>query len=373
MISKKMKIQVDYFDLKRQTSLLKQQFMRDIETVIDSTDFCNGEKVYEFENNLSLFLHSQYASCTNSGTSALLLALRAIGIKAGDEIIVPTHTFIATVWAPIYLGAVPVFVDCDPLTGNIDVNDIPRKITSRTKAIIGVHLYGQPFDIESVSKICKQHHLLLIEDCAQAFGAIYKNQYVGTFGEIGCFSFYPSKNLGAFGDSGAIITNKKKYYDSINILKNHGSQSKFNHNCIGYNMRMDSIQAAILNTKLKYVTEWNLKRKEIAQIYNENINNSAIEKIKNINYAENVYHLYVIKTKNRGKLKEYLNQKNIGIGIHYPVCCHLQKVFKFLNYKEGDFPNSEAFANECLSLPMYPELQKSEVEYIIDCINAYSD
>lgn len=299
--------------------------------------------------------------------------MRALGIQQGDEVILPTNTFISTAWAPAYLGATPIFVDCDLYTGNIDPKDVIKKVTKRTKAVIGVHLYGQPLEIEKIQEICKDYKLFFIEDCAQAFGAMYKNNYVGTFGDIGCFSFYPSKNLGAYGDAGAVITKNKHYYDKIGMLKNHGSNIKYHHEFIGYNMRMDSIQAAVLNVKIKYLLEWNKKRQEIAKIYNERIINKYITKIGEKNHSQNVYHIYGIRTKNRDKLKKYLEGKDIYTSIHYPICCHLQKAFKYLGYTAGDFPNSELFMNECLSLPMYPELNRDEIEYVIKYINEYKN
>jgi dTDP-4-amino-4,6-dideoxygalactose transaminase len=308
----------------------------------------------------------------NSGTSALHLALLALGVTAGDEVIVPANTFIATAWAVSYTQATPVFVDCESDTWNISAEKIEEKITKRTKAIIGVHLYGQPFDIEAIKDVASKYDLFLIEDCAQAHGARYKGIHVGGFGEIGCFSFYPGKNLGAYGEGGAIVTNCGAYDEKIRMLRNHGSTSKHKHDCIGFNMRMDGFQGAVLDVKLKYLETWNQKRKDIALMYRKGLTHPGIVCQVQPSWADSVYHLFVVAVEKREAMMKHLQSYGISPGIHYPIPCHMQKAYADLGYKAGDLPNAERLAASCLSLPMYPELSDEEVLRVIDLINRFS-
>jgi dTDP-4-amino-4,6-dideoxygalactose transaminase len=296
----------------------------------------------------------------------------ALGIGRGDEVIVPANTFIATAWGVTYTGATPVFVDCHPTTWEIDPQKIEEKITARTKAIIGVHLYGQPFDVKSVKKIAHKHNLFLIEDAAQAHGALYNDTPVGGFGEIACFSFYPGKNLGAYGEGGGITTNNTIYYEHLQSLRNNGSKVRYYHDEVGFNMRMGSIEAAVLAIKLKYLDGWNARRQDIAAMYQQGITNSVIQLQEQPATTQSVYHLFVITTSDRGRLIDYLNKHHIFPGLHYPVPCHLQKAYAFLMYKPGDMPQAEYLADHCLSLPMYAELSNEEVEYVIDVLNKYA-
>jgi dTDP-4-amino-4,6-dideoxygalactose transaminase len=362
---------INYIDLKRQYQNIKKEIRQAIDNVCSDVAFSDGPYVETFEKNFAKYIGIKYALGVNNGTSALHLAMIVLGIGKGDEVIVPANTFIASAWAVSYVGATPVFVDCDPETWQINPSKIEKKLTKKTKAIIGVHLYGQPFDIDAVENIANLHKLFLIEDCAQSHGALYKGRKVGAFGEIGCFSFYPTKNLGAFGEGGAITTNGSAYKNKIQILRNQGSSKKYHHDLIGFNMRMEGIQGAVLSVKLKYLDEWNKKRRKIAQMYHQLITNPKIKKQFQPKWAKSVYHLFVITVKNRNNFLKYLQANNIGYGIHYPIPCHLQKAYRFLGYKKGDFPVAESLSRHCISLPIYPELSNREVMNIINVINNY--
>lgn len=366
------KEKIPFLDLKKQYLGIKKEVLAKIEEVLDSTIYSGGKYVEEFEKNFAHYCSTSYAVGLNNGTSALHLAMLALGIGKGDEVIIPANTFIATAWGVTYAGATPVFVDCHPTTWEIDPAKIEEKITARTKAIIGVHLYGQPFDIEAVKKIAQQHNLFLIEDAAQAHGALYNNTPVGGFGEMACFSFYPGKNLGTYGEGGGITTNNVAYYEHLQSLRSHGSKVRYYHDEIGFNMRMGSIEAAVLDIKLKYLRSWNARRQQIAAKYRQGISNPAIQLQEQPAQTKSVYHLFVITTPDRDRLISYLNTHAIFPGLHYPVPCHLQKAYAFLEYKPGDMPNAEYLAAHCLSLPMYAELSDEEVEYIIEVLNKYA-
>ena len=358
-------------DLKKQHQLIKNEIFAAFEKVYEQTAFSGGPFVAEFEKDFAEFCGTGFAIGLDNGTSALQLALLALGIGTGDEVIVPANTFIATAWGVSYTGAIPVFVDCTENTWEIDPDKIQEKITPKTKAIIGVHLYGQPFDIEAVQNICNKHNLFLLEDAAQAQGATYKEVRVGGFGEMACFSFYPGKNLGACGEAGGITMNNESYYQHLLSLRNHGSIVRYYHDEIGFNMRMGGLEAASLSVKLKYLTGWNDRRKEIGSRYQQEIKNPKIKKQVQPSWAGSVYHLFVVTTADRDGLISYLNQNNIFPALHYPVPCHLQKAYDNLGYKQGDFPNAEYLASHCLSLPMYSELTDDQVNYVIDCLNNY--
>jgi dTDP-4-amino-4,6-dideoxygalactose transaminase len=270
-----------------------------------------------------------------------------------------------------HAGATPVFVDCTPDTWEIDVTKIEEKITPKTKAIIGVHLYGQPFDIDAVAALCKKHNLKFIEDAAQAQGAAYKGKPVGGFGEMACFSFYPGKNLGACGEAGGITTNNEEYTKHLHSLRNHGSTVRYYHDEVGYNYRMGGLEGASLTVKLKYLEDWNDKRKHIAARYQQEIKNPAIQMQAQPEFAESVYHLFVVTTEDKERLVKHLEMHNIMAAFHYPVPCHLQKAYANLGYKEGDFPNSEYLASHCVSLPMYAELSAEDVDRVIKAMNKF--
>ena len=364
-------MKIPFLDLKAQYISIKKEINLVINEVCKDAAFTNSPYVEKFENNFSRYCNTNYAVAVNSGTSALHLSMIALGIGKDDEVIIPANTFIATAWAPSYVGATPIFVDCCPDTWQIDPEQIKKKITNKTKAIIGVHLYGQPFDIDAVKGIAKEYNLFLVEDAAQAHGAEYKGRRVGGFSEMACFSFYPGKNLGTYGEGGCITTNNQRYANRLRSLRNHGSTEKYYYDEIGYNMRMGGIEGAVLNIKLKYLDQWNRKRKEIAKVYHENIKNSKIKMQLQLDFTESIFHLFVVTTDNKNGFVKYLGENNINAAFHYPVPCHLQKAYVHLNYKIGDFPNSEYLAAHCISLPMYAELNEQDLYKVIDVINQY--
>ncbi|MFW5879283.1 MAG: DegT/DnrJ/EryC1/StrS family aminotransferase [bacterium] len=362
---------IPFFDLKRQYNRLKDEIYPVIENVYANTAFTNGPFVHSFEQNFARYCGVQHAVAVNSGTSALTLALRVLDLEPGDEVILPASTFIATAWAPTYVNASLVFCDCDPNTWQISVEDLKKKITPKTKAILCVHLYGQPCDIDPIKQIAEEKNIALIEDAAQAHGAEYHQQKIGSIGDMGCFSFYPGKNLGTYGEGGMITTNNEEYASRMKKLRNHASETKYEHVEIGYNMRMGGLEGAILDIKMKYIEEWTARRRNIADKYRQNIHNEKIKWQENIENTSGVYHLFVITTKDRESFMEYMKSNNISTALHYPIPCHLQQAFKYLGYKKGDLPNAEFLAGHCVSLPMFPELTDQEVYQVIETINEY--
>jgi len=370
MIKTSLKMQVPFLDLKRQYHTISTEVHEAMQKVIDKTAFAGGPFTAAFENNFAKYCNTAHAIGVNSGTSALHLAMLVLGIGEGDEVILPANTFIATAWGPSYVNAKPVFVDCDEYY-NIDINEVEAKITDKTKAIIGVHLYGQPFDVEGLKKIADKHNIFLIEDAAQAAGALYKGTRVGGFGELACYSFYPGKNLGAYGEGGAITTNNEAYKKHLHSLRNHGCQVRYYHDEVGFNMRLDGFQGAILDVKLKYLDQWNDKRRAVAKRYDTEINNAAIQLPKLADFATSVYHLYVVTVPNREEFIKYMTEHGVSVAQHYPVPCHLQKAYTHLGHQIGDFPKSEFLAAHCVSLPIFAELTDEEVSYTIDVINRF--
>ena len=364
------KMNIPFLDLKRQYKTIATEVDQALKAVIAKTAFAGGPFVAGFEANFANYCNTKFAVGCNSGTSALHLAMLALGIGEGDEVILPANTFVATAWGVSYVNAKPVFVDCDEYW-NIDPKAIEAKITNKTKAIIGVHLYGQAFDVDAVKTIADKHNLFLLEDAAQAHGARYKGTRVGGFGEMACFSFYPGKNLGAYGEGGGITTNNAAYQEHLFSLRNHGSKKRYYHDEVGFNMRMDGFQGAILDAKLKHLDNWNEGRRNVAKMYREGITNQKITLPKIQNFAESVFHLYVVTVEDREDFMAYLKDQGIAAGLHYPVPCHLQKAYAELNYKQGDFPKSEFLANHCVSLPIFAELTEKEVSYIVEKINQY--
>lgn len=367
---------VHFVDLKAQYLSIKEEIDSAIQNVLDKSAFVLGENVKKFENNFAEYCGTKYCVGVGSGTDALYFALLASGIRADDEVILPVNTFIATAEAVSYCMAKPVFIDIDEKTYNIDVDKIEEKITPKTKAIIPVHLYGQPANMESILKIARKYNLKVIEDACQAHGAeilVEKNRLerTGGLGHIGCFSFYPGKNLGAYGDGGAVVTNDPEITHKIQLLRNHGSDTKYVHEIIGYCNRIDSLQAAVLNVKLKKLESWNDRRRENASLYSKFMQGVDI----NLPYADpnikHVYHLYVIRVKNRDELQVYLNSHGIDTGIHYSIPIHLQRAYHHLGYRRGDFPIAEKISQEILSLPMYPELDSKQIQYVVDKIKEF--
>jgi dTDP-4-amino-4,6-dideoxygalactose transaminase len=362
---------INCLDLNGQHQQIKKEVFELFEKVYENTAFSGGPFVEQFEKDFSNYTQTKYTIGVNNGTSALHLAMLALGIGAGDEVIIPANTFIATAWGVSYVGATPVFVDCDKDNWEIDPAKIEKAITSKTKAIIGVHLYGMPFDIDAVAAIAKKHNLFLVEDAAQAQGARYKGKTVGGFGEMACFSFYPGKNLGACGEAGGITTNNEAYQKHLHSLRNHGSMVRYYHDEVGFNMRMGGLEGASLQVKLKYLEGWNNRRREIAKMYHTGIKNAKIKMQTQPQWADSIYHLFVVTTDEKDAFVKHLQSNGVNPGFHYPVPCHLQKAYSSLNYKVGDFPNSEYLASHCVSLPMYAELSNEDVNKVIAVINNY--
>jgi dTDP-4-amino-4,6-dideoxygalactose transaminase len=355
---------IPFVDLKTQYLSIKEEIDTAVLKVLDSTQFILGNEVVAFEKEFATYCNTDYALALNTGTSALHLALLAAGIGAGDEVITTPFTFVATVAAICYAGATPVFVDVDPISYTIDVTQIEQAITPRTKAILPVHLYGQPADMQPIMEIARHHGLTVIEDAAQAHRAEYKGQRIGSIGDIGCFSFYPGKNLGAYGEGGAIVTSNPKYARKIKMLRDWGQEERYHHVMKGYNYRMDGIQGAILRVKLRYLDQWTEARRTHAAQYDELLANSGVKTPTVMPYSHHVYHIYAVRTHQRKQLQQKLNEQGIQTGIHYPIPVHLQTGYADLGYKPGDFPNSELVAKEVLSLPMYAELSSKQVEIV---------
>ena len=364
---------IPIIDSKRQYATVGNEVEKEVLEVLRSGSYILGKNCKAFEEEIADFLGSKHAITLNSGTDALHLALRALDIGAGDEVITVAFTFVATTEAIGIVGAKPVFVDIDPDTFNIDVNEIEAKITPRTKAIIPVHLYGQPCDMDVITDIAKRHNLFVIEDACQAIGAEYKGKKVGTFGDIGCFSFYPTKNLGTMGDGGLISTNSEYLKNRIIALRNHGGAVRYYHDEIGVNSRLDEVQAAILRVKLKYINEWNKKRREHAAFYNELFKDvKDIQTPKELDNTYCVYHQYTVKVPNRDEVHKLLQERGIGAMIYYPVPLHLQKVHSYLGLKEGLLPHTEENTKLVLSLPMFAEItedeQRTVAKTLIECV-----
>jgi dTDP-4-amino-4,6-dideoxygalactose transaminase len=361
---------VPFFDLKRQYNQLKGEALPLIEKVLENTAFSGGPFVQEFEENLAKYNQTKFAAAVNNGTNAIHLGLMALNIGPGDEVIIPANTFIASAWGVSYVGATPVFVDVDPHTWNIDVAAAEKAITVNTKAIMGVHLYGQPCNIASLVELCERKNIAFLEDNAQAIGATYNGKVVGQFGAMSFTSFYPGKNLGSFGEAGAAFTNNEVYYNQIQMLKNHGCNVRYHHEIIGYNMRMEGIQGAVLNLKLNYIDGWNNKRREIVNRYKEVASNKLVFQAAEPN-AVAVHHLCVVTTENKDAFLKYLDENGVGYAFHYPIPCHLQKAYASLNYKPGDFPHSEYLASHCISLPLFPEMTDEEISRVCEVIAKY--
>jgi dTDP-4-amino-4,6-dideoxygalactose transaminase len=356
-------------DLKRQYHDLKKEIDVAVSNVLEETRFILGPNVSALENEVAAYHNLPYAIGVANGTDALLLALRACNIKEGDEVITTPFTFIATAEVIALLKARPVFVDICPETFNLDCSQIAGKITSKTKAIIPVHLFGHPADMNPIMEIARKHDLKVIEDCAQAFGAKYEDRKVGSIGDIGCFSFFPSKNLAGCGDGGMVITKNEEIAGRIKMLRNHGSSKRYYHQEIGYNSRLDEIQAAIIRVKLKKIDQFNTARRQNAVAYCAAINNKNVTLPAVASGCEHVYHQFTIRAKNRDLLADALHKKDIASAVYYPVPLHQQKVFlKLYNYSEK-LPQSEMCSQEVLSLPMFPELSDEEIRLIADVVN----
>ena len=349
-------------DLKAQYHQIKDDINDAIARVLDNTQFINGPEINDFEKNFSSFSRSQYSVGVSNGTDALSIALKSLGVEPGDEVVTAVNTFIATAEAISSVGAKPVFADVDPSHFNMTGESFERVITPSTKVVIPVHLYGQIAPMNDIQEVALKHNISIIEDAAQAHGATFMNHPVGHWSDVACYSFYPSKNLGAYGDAGAITTNDEQLANVIRKIKDHGRDTKYLHDFIGTNSRMDTLQAAILNVKLKYLPKWTVERQRNAAKYKEALKNIEFISLPNtLQNAKHVYHLYVIQAEDRDGLTEFLGGKGIGVGIHYPVPLHLQPAYEYLGYETGDFPVAESQARKILSLPMYPELTSEQI------------
>ena len=353
---------------------IKPEMAVAFETVFNDGWYIMGKQLTAFEQEYAGFNHVQHAIGISNGLDALHIALKSVGVAAGDEVIVPSHTYIATVLAVSYAGATPVFVEPDPYTYNIDVTKIEAAITPKTKAIIPVHLYGQACNMESIEQIAAKHQLFIIEDNAQAHGATWNQKITGSWGHINATSFYPGKNLGALGDAGAVTTNDAELASKASMLRNYGSVKKYHHEVIGYNQRLDELQAAFLRVKLKYLQEWTLQRQAIAAQYNELLKNVGDLVLPIVApEASHVYHLYVVRSLQRDGLQAYLQQHSIGTLIHYPVPVHLQDAYQSLGYKKGSLPLAETIASTCLSLPLWPGMSNEQVFTVCENIRNFFD
>ena len=358
------------FDLKNQYKEFGHIIDKDILKILSSGNYILGENVKKFEEVSRIFLNSKYTVSCNSGTDALVLSLRALGIGSGDTVITTPFTYFATAEAISLVGANPVFADINPHTFNINPKRIVKLITKKTKAVLSVNLFGQAAELGEINKICKSYSLHHIEDCAQSFGASFKNKQTGTYGDMGCFSFFPTKNLGCFGDGGLISMKNKKYYELILKLRTHGGIKRNQHDLIGYNSRLDEIQAAILNVKIDYVKSFIRKRKQIADIYNKNIKNDSIILPYTHKDANHSYNQYTIRVKNRKKLEMYLSENKIPYGIYYSSPIYSYNAYKSKGYKP--LPMAEKVSKQCLSLPIYPELPNKHVKNICNILNKYN-
>ena len=366
-------LEVPFVDLAAQYAEIQEAVDDAMKNVVRKTNFILGDDVQHFEEEFATYCDVDHAVGIDSGTSALELLLRAYDIGPGDEVITVANTFIATTLAITFVGARPVLVDADPRTYNIDVSLIEQAITSQTRAIMPVHLYGQPADMDPILEIAKRHNLLVIEDACQAHGAWYKNRRAGSLGHAAAFSFYPGKNLGAYGDGGMAVTNDAQVAERLCALRNYGSTQKYHHPVIGYNRRLDTLQAAVLRVKLQYLDEWNAARRAHAQHYHTLLDSTRITLPEEAAFATSVHHLYVIQLAGEiSELQANWREHGIATGIHYPVPVHLQPAYEHLGYLRGDFPVTEQLAARMVSLPMFAEMTEQQVEHVATAVNTYA-
>ena len=383
---------VPLLDLKKQYQTLKSELDEALIRVAESQYFILGPEVDKMEKAFCEYLDCKYAIGVSSGTDALLIALMALDIKPGDEVIVPTYSFFATAGVVSRMNAIPVFAEIDPVTFNIDPADIEKRITGKTRAIIPVHLYGQSCEMDKIMDIARRHNLKVVEDGAQAIGVQYKDgKHVGTIGDIGCYSFFPSKNLGCFGDGGLVVTNDDELGERLRIMRVHGGKPKYYHKIIGGNFRLDAIQAAVLNVKLPHLDDWSAKRRSNAELYTELFKKAGLAEVTGKTLFDDknkvllpeavykdsgmknyhIYNQFVIRTEQRDEVRKHLTDKKIGTEIYYPIPFHLQECFSSLNYKKGDFPLAEEAAADSIALPIYPELTEEQQKYVVDEIAAF--
>ncbi|WP_077619740.1 DegT/DnrJ/EryC1/StrS family aminotransferase [Bacillus sinesaloumensis] len=367
-------MKVPMLDLSEQYQSLKAEVIKALDEVMSSSSFILGKNVKKLEQDVASFSNASYGVGVANGSDALHISLQACGVGPGDEVITTTFSFFATAGAIARAGAKPVFVDIDPVTFNIDPKQIEQAITNNTKAIIPVHLYGQAADMDPILEIAKKHQLHVVDDAAQAIGAEYKGRKVGELGDTTCFSFFPTKNLGAYGDGGMIVTSDAELAEKMSIIRVHGSKPKYYHHVLGYNSRLDELQAAVLNIKFPLLSQWSELRREKAANYTRLLNEKLSEHVVTPKEEENRYHVfhqYTIRVEKRDELQQFLKENGVASMVYYPVPLHLQPVFAELGYKEGDFPIAEKTAKEALSLPMFPELKQEQQEYVIDVIEKF--
>lgn len=365
-------MKIPFLNFEPMHSAIKAEMQAAFEQVYDSYWYVMGKHLTDFERAYSEFNDVEYTVGVSNGLDALHLALKALGVGPGDEVIVPSNTYIATALAASYVGATPVFVEPNPLTYNIDPQNIEKAITTKTKVIMPVHLYGQACEMHDIMDIAQKHGLYLIEDNAQAHGATYNGKITGSWGHVNGTSFYPGKNLGALGDGGGVTTNDAELAQRVKVLRNYGSQVKYKNEIIGHNMRLDELQAALLNVKLKYLNDWTAQRKQIAGWYDEALQEIGDLTIPYVHQdATHVYHLYVVKTQKREELQKHLADQGIGTLIHYPIPPHMQEAYAYLQLSKGDFPIAEELANTCLSLPLWPGMRKEEVGVVVEAITRF--
>ncbi len=357
-------------DLKRQYLSIKEEIDAALLEGVASTQYILGEELVRFEEEFAGYCGARYCVGVGSGTAAILLALEALGVSQGDEVIVPANTFSGSVLPVLRLGATPVLVDCDEETATIDVGAVSAAVGPRTKAVLAVHLYGHPADMDPLGQLCASHGLALVEDACQAHGARYKGRRVGSLGRIAAFSFYPSKNLGAYGDGGAVTTDDEELAERIRVLRNLGQSSQYTHGAEGWNERLDTIQAAVLRVKLRYLDGWNALRRRHAGAYEEALKGTGVRTQQTAPWAEHVWHVYAVRTPRREELRSALAAHGIATGMHYPLPLHQQPALAHLSYAPGAFPVTEAWASELLSLPMFAELEPHEIEQVAGIVAA---
>jgi len=376
---------VPFLDLKVQYKQIEHEVVPMVTEAMTNGAFIGGPQVLGFEKEFAEFCDSKYCDGLNSGTDALRFALMAVGVGPGDEVITVPNTFIATTEAISQVGAIPVFIDIDERTYNMDPKKLEDFLKKRfkpqasslkptPKAVIPVHLYGQPADMDPIMEIAQKNNITVIEDACQAHGALYNNRKAGSFGAVGCFSFYPGKNLGAYGEGGAVVTQDEEIANKIRVIRDHGQAKKYFHDMEGYNGRLDAIQAGVLRIKLRRLSDWNHSRRDNAAYYNELLSKvNGVTLPVEADFAHSVYHLYVILVDDREGLQQFLSDKGIGTGLHYPLPLHLQKAYAHLGYEEGSFPVTESVAKRLISLPMFPELTREQIEYVVQCIKEFLD
>jgi dTDP-4-amino-4,6-dideoxygalactose transaminase len=360
---------IPFNDLSVQWRQIAAAVRDDMESIFAKSAFCLGPFVEAFETEIAQYLGIRHAIAVNSGTSALHIAVLAAGLGPGDEIIVPAHTFIATVWGILYAGAMPVLCDVEPDTGNIDLVAAERLVTPAVRAIIPVHLYGQPADMAGVMNFAGRHGITVIEDAAQSIGAMYQGRHLGTIGNLGCYSFYPGKNLGAAGEAGLVITNDDKLAAGMRALRNHGQSERYVHQEVGFNYRMDGLQGAVLRRKLPHLAAWTTARKTLADRYSQRLKGLPL-KLPTVRHGDHVWHLYVVRTADRDRLRTRLTERGIETGLHYPVPLHKQPCLSDLPSARSSFPVAENWADECLSLPLYTGMTLDDVDYVSDAVCA---